>query len=172
MTAVLSIAILAALAAANLTTAHFGPQASVYTALGLIALDLVARDALHDRLGGRARIALMAALVVAGGLIAYAINRDAGPIAVASSSAFAAAFTVDALVYHAARRLPWLERSNLSNVAAAIVDSAVFVAVAFPGFLWSVAIGQTTAKIAGGLVIALALERLIPVGVYQPARAR
>lgn len=163
---VLVAAFLAALIAANLITAKFGPAASVYTAFVLIAADLVVRDALHDRLAGWARWAVMGALVLTGGTIAYVINADAAQIALASAAAFAAALTVDALIYHAARRLPWLERSNLSNIVASIIDSAVFVAVAFPGFLWSIAVGQTTAKIAGGLIVALLLQRLIAVRTY------
>lgn len=161
MIGVLAALFLAAAAAANLTIAELGPSAAPWVALGLVALDLVTRDALHDRVEGLARVALLAALVAGGALIAYLVNRDAGDVALASSAAFAAALTVDSLVYHAARRLPWLERSNLSNVASAIVDSVVFVAIAFPGFLEDVALSQATAKIAGGLVFALLLERLL-----------
>ena len=57
-----------------------------------------------------------------------------------------------------------MERSGLSNAAAAAVDSALFVWIAFPGFLWAVAVGQFGAKVAGGFLIALALERFTPVG--------
>jgi hypothetical protein len=159
-TIALAALFLGALAAANLLTTELGPEASVYTALGLVALDLVLRDALHDRVGGSARLLLMAFLILAGGAIAYIVNADAGRIAVASALAFAAAMSTDAVIYHVCRRLAWLERSNLSNIAGAVVDSAIFVAVAFPGaFLWSIALSQTTAKIAGGLVFALAFDR-------------
>lgn len=151
---------LTAITLANLLVTEYGPAVSIYTALGLVALDLTLRDVLHDRTTGRRRVATMGLLVLGGSAISYALNQNAGPIAVASSAAFAAALTVDTLVYHAARRLAWLERANLSNVAAAVVDSAVFVSLAFPGFLWAVAVGQATAKVAGGVVFALAIDAM------------
>jgi hypothetical protein len=157
---------LAAIVAANLIITEAGPTYSVYTAFGLVALDLVLRDAIHDRFGGRGRIAVMAVLVVAGSVVSYIINAKAQQIALASSVAFAAALTVDAIVYHLARKQTWAERSNISNIAGSAVDSAVFVAVAFPGFLWSVAFGQFTAKVAGGVIFVLLLERVMPVGYY------
>ena len=63
----------------------------------------------------------------------------------------------------------WLERINGSNIAAAAVDSLVFVGliawmdVAFgtgPGFPVAVAFGLFTAKVAGGVVWSLLLWRL------------
>ena len=157
---------LAAITAANLITTHYAglghPEVSVYTALGLVALDLVVRDQLHDLWPTPLRRWVgLGALIVAGSAISYAVNRDAATIAVASCAAFAAAFTVDSLVYELGRhrRWPWLERSNASNVVAAAVDSVVFVALAFPGFLFLVAFGQFTAKVAGGVIFSLVLAR-------------
>lgn len=164
MIATLALAILAANAAANLIIADHGPSAAPYVALGLVALDLVARDALHDRLEARRRVALLAALTLAGAAISYAVNADAARIALASALAFACAFTVDAVAYHLARFRPWLERSNLSNIAAALVDTATFYLVAGFG-LGGPAIVQAGMKVAGGLLFALALERVIAVGV-------
>lgn len=148
---------LAAITAANLIVTEYGPAVSIYTALALVALDLTLRDVLHDRTSGVGRWLTMGVLVLGGSAISYAINRDAGPIAVASSAAFAAAMTVDALVYQAARRFAFVERSTISNIAGAIVDSLVFVTLAFPVFLWDVAVGQATAKVAGGVVFAILL---------------
>lgn len=158
---------LAAIAGANLITASYGPTASIYTALVLVAFDLVLRDAIHDRTTGAERIVVMAILCVFGGLISYAINADAGPIAVASAAALSAAIVVDALVYHLVRHEPWFERVNLSNVPAALVDSIVFVAIAFPGMLWGIALTQAAMKIAGGVVFAAILARTIRKGIYS-----
>jgi hypothetical protein len=166
MIAVYALIILAANAAANLVIASEGPTAAPYVALGLVALDLVARDALHDHLPPRRRIAFLAGLTLAGAVVSYAVNADAARIALASACAFGAAFMIDGLVYHAARFLPWLERSNLSNAAAAIVDTATFFLVAGFG-LGGPAVIQAGMKIAGGLLFALALERLVRVGVYR-----
>lgn len=167
----LVVAYLVAITAANLLAVRFAdaghPQYTVYTAFALVAFDLVARDRLHDAFG-RWRWLALAALVIAGSIISYAINRDAATatIALASCVAFAAAMSTDSLVYELGRRAGWrwLERSNASNVVAAAVDSFVFVWLAFPGLLFAVAFGQFTAKVAGGLVFSLALERRVSAG--------
>ena len=155
---------LAAITAANLITTEAAknghPEVSVYTAFGLVAFDFVARDFLHDAWQGRRRWLYLGLLVAAGSGLSFLLNQDSATIGLASCAAFATAFTVDTVVYHLARNHPWLVRSNVSNIAGAIVDSAVFVAIAFPGgFLFAVAFGQATAKIAGGLVFSMALAR-------------
>lgn len=161
----LMVLYLAAIVAANLTTTHFAgrghPEASVYTAFALVALDLVIRDVLHDWWRGWRRVAGLAGLVLAGSVLAYAANPDSAEVAKWSALAFAAAMTVDGLVYHAVRRLPWLERSNLSNIAGAATDSIVFCAGL--GFPVIVAFGQFSAKVAGGVLFALVLVRVLPV---------
>lgn len=160
---------LAAIVAANWSVAHWGPSAAVYNAFLLIALDLVCRDRLHDAWRGKWLWPRLAALVVAGSALSYggsvALGINAGPfasvgeIAVASCAAFAVAFTLDVGVYQWARRLPWLERSNLSNVAGAAGDSMVFQTLAF-GWSFPFIFAQFVAKVAGGLVWSLILGRL------------
>jgi hypothetical protein len=44
---------LAAIVAANLSVAHFGPSVAVLNAFLFIGLDLTTRDALHERWRGR-----------------------------------------------------------------------------------------------------------------------
>ena len=153
---------LAAVAAANLLATHFvsigHPEYTAYTAAALVPIAFVVRDRLHDR-WERARVAKLGALIAAGGVIAYLCNPDSQTIAIASCAAFAASEAFDALVYHLTRRHPWLIRSNASNFVGACVDSAVFVALAFPGFLFAVAFGQATAKVAGGIVSSVVLAR-------------
>lgn len=147
---------LAAIVAANLITTEFGPEASIYNAFFLIGLTLVVRDVAHDAWEDH-RALKMAALIATGALLSYLVNTDAARIAVASCVAFAAAETADALLYHAARRLPWLERSNLSNLLGAAVDSIVFPWIAFNGFMWAITFGQFSAKVAGGVLFSLLL---------------
>lgn len=151
---------LVAIVAANLITTHFAerghPEASVYTAFFLVAATFVVRDRLHDA-WDRHRVLKLGALIAAGSVLAYVANPGSARIALASCAAFAVAESVDGLVYHAARRHPWLVRSNASNIVGAVADSAVFVAIAFPGFLVLVAFEQMTAKIAGGLLFSMLL---------------
>lgn len=143
---------LVAIVAANLTTAHFGVSASYFNAFAFIGLDLVAKDGLQDAWQGRHLVVKMALLVATGSLVSYLLNRNAGTIAVASFVAFAAALSVDAVVYQFLRKKSWLIRSNGSNIPGAAVDSIVFPTIAFGGFAWGVTLLQFACKVAGGVV--------------------
>lgn len=156
-------AYLAAIAVANLLLAVYGPPAAVINAFALVALDLVARDRLHAAWEGRGLWPRMLALIAAGGLLSYALSwlTPAPPdvvarIALASCAAFAAAGVADALAFQRLRRASWLARSNGSNVAGAVVDSAVFGALV--GLPWIVVALQALAKVAGGALWAWALQ--------------
>jgi uncharacterized PurR-regulated membrane protein YhhQ (DUF165 family) len=110
--------------------------------------------------GSTGRIWKMGALILTGSLLAYLVTPDAGKIGLASGVAFLCSETVDALVYAAVHRWPWLERSNTSNFFGAAVDSLVFPTIAFGGVLWGVTVGQFTAKVAGALLFTLAIQRV------------
>lgn len=158
MTTLLTIAYLAAIVAANLITARFGPAASVLNAFLFIGLNLSARDSLHDR-WGKATPRNMLLLIVAGGLLSYLLNSGAGKIALASVLAFALSECVDAVVYQLNRHRPYLIRSNTSNVFGAAVDSVVFPVIAFGGFPIEIIALQFVAKVLGGFIWSLALNK-------------
>lgn len=149
---------LAAIVAANLSLEHFGPQAIIVNALLLIGLDFTARDALHDAWRGRL-VRNMAALIAAGSALSYALNQDAGRIALASCVAFGAAAVIDTLAYHGLRNRPWYERANQSNLAGAAVDSIVFPTLAFGAFDWQIALSMWCAKVAGGVLWSFLLAK-------------
>lgn len=155
---------LAAIIVANLTVAHWGPQAAIYNAFFLIGLDLTTRDALHDLWHGKL-VRNMALLIAAGSVLSYLLGLalGSGPfvgrIAVASCAAFAAAATADAIAYHLLRRRPWHERANQSNIVGAAADSFVFVALWPFGFQFSLAFTLFAAKVAGGVVWTFVLAR-------------
>jgi uncharacterized PurR-regulated membrane protein YhhQ (DUF165 family) len=150
---------LAAITAANIISAKYGPDASIYNAFWLIGLTLVIRDRLHDQ-WEHGRAWKMGALILTGAVLAWVVAPDAGRIGLASGLAFLCAETVDAVVYQLVARWPWLERSNTSNFFGAAVDSLVFPTVAFGGFLLGVTVGQFTAKVAGALLFTLLIQRL------------
>lgn len=169
----LVLAYLAAIVAANLLTTHFArlghPEASVYTAFALVAFDLVARDLLHDWFAGRRRLLVLGVLILAGSLLSYVANPASSSVAKWSALAFAAAMLADGVVYALARRRPWAERSNLSNVVGALADSVVFCAGL--GFPVVVAFGQFTAKVAGGALLVIVIAAVKPRARWQPARS-
>lgn len=138
----------------------YGPSIAIVTAFLFIGLDLTTRDALHDAWKGRGLAWKMAALIGAGSILSYALNHNAGPIALASFVAFAVSATLDALVYAALGSRAYLVRVNGSNVVGAAADSVLFPALAF-GFplLWGIMLGQFVAKVAGGALWAWVLSR-------------
>lgn len=150
---------LAAIVLANLSVAKFGPNAAIINAFLFIGLDLTSRDGLHEAWGKDGLWWKMAILISAGGLMSWAMSRDAGLIAVASTTAFAAAAVVDTAVYHIFRKRSKMEKSNLSNVAAATVDSILFPTIAFGGLLPVIVLGQFLAKVAGGYLWSLIIFR-------------
>lgn len=151
---------LVAIVVANLSIAAFGPSATVAVAFLFIGLDLSVRDRLHDAWRRKGLVRKMGTLIATGGLLSYLMNADAGPIAIASCVAFAAAAVIDAAVYHALRSRPFLLRANGSNIPAAAADSIIFPTLAFGGFLPGIVLGQFAAKIAGGFLWSLVLKQI------------
>jgi uncharacterized PurR-regulated membrane protein YhhQ (DUF165 family) len=149
---------LAAIVAANLLIARFGPQATIITAFLLIGLDITARDRLHEAWHGRGLWTKMAALIAAGSLLSWLLNRNAGPVALASFVAFATSSVADTLTYHLLRHRAWMVKVNGSNVVSATVDSVIFPTLAFGMLLPLVVLGQFIAKVAGGALWAAILR--------------
>lgn len=146
----LIIAYLVAIVIANLTVTAFGPGVTIVNAFLLIALDLTARDALHERWHGRNLWLKMLALIGTGSILSAALNVNAGSIALASFAAFAAAGVVDTLIYALLGSRSKLVKANGSNLVSAGVDSLVFPLIAFGAFLPGIVIGQWLAKVIGG----------------------
>lgn len=143
-----------AMTVANLLVAKFGPAITPINAFVLIGLDLALRDWLHVRL----KTWQMGALIASTGLLTYALNQQAGMIAVASAVAFTAAAVIDWSVFV---RVPgsWIKRSNVSNIAGAAVDSLVFPTIAFGVLMPHIVAMQFVAKIAGGAVWSYAISK-------------
>ena len=137
---------------ANLSVAYFGPASTIFNAFVFIGLDLTARDKLHEAWHGKNLWLKMFALIAAGSLISYLLNRNAGMIAVASLAAFGVAGLVDAIVYQFLHDKKWMVKVNGSNIFSALADSLVFPTIAFGGFLPLIVLGQFTAKVAGGFI--------------------
>lgn len=152
---ILAIAIYAAaMIAANLSVATWGPAVSPINAFFLIGLDLALRDWLHVRM----RPVQMGALIACTGLLTYMLNPAAGMIAIASSVAFTAAALVDWATF-AKLRGSWLYRANGSNVAGAAVDSLLFPTIAFGVLMPHIVAMQFVAKVAGGAIWSALLNR-------------
>lgn len=145
----------AAMTAANLIVAAFGPWVSPINAFVLIGLDLALRDWLHVRL----KVWQMGALIAVTGALTYVLNPAAGMIAIASAAAFTSAAVVDWSVF-AKLRGSWLFRANGSNVAGAAVDSLIFPTIAFGALMPHIVLMQFAAKVAGGALWAWAISKV------------
>ncbi|GJQ61784.1 MAG: hypothetical protein SCALA702_08370 [Melioribacteraceae bacterium] len=150
---------LVAIVLANMIVLWFGPASTIINAFFLIGLDLSLRDKLHDLWSGNGLIIKMGGLIVTGSVITYLLNSDAGMIAVASVTAFSSAALFDSIIYALLRKKTFLIRSNFSNIGGALLDSALFPTIAFGIFLPWIILGQFTAKMAGGFLWSLLLNK-------------
>ncbi len=152
---------IAAIVAANLSVAQFGPVVTPINAFLLIGLDLALRDVLHERWKHSGLWLKMFALIAVAGAISYSLNPASGKIALASLVAFCAAGLVDTLLYHMLRNKSYLQRSNGSNAGGAFVDSLIFPFIAFGGFMPHIVAMQFVAKVAGGALFAWIINRWV-----------
>lgn len=152
---------IAAIVAANLLVASFGPAITPVNAFFLIGLDLAIRDALHVRWQGKDLALRMFLLIAVSGAISYALNPATGMIAVASLVAFSVSGLVDTLVFTRMRDRPFLVRSNVSNLFGALVDSILFPTIAFGALLPHIVAGQFAAKVLGAALWAFLLARTL-----------
>ena len=158
-TGALCVAFVATVVAANWAVREHG---TVPVAPGLAApagvyaagLAFGLRDALHERAGHPAVLAAIAAGAAVSYVIEDGVTLPGGhaPIAVAGAAAFALSELADLAVYSPLRSRSWPAAVALSNVVGAIVDSALFLWLAF-GSLEHLA-GQVVGK---ALMIAVAL---------------
>jgi hypothetical protein len=153
MVAIACLVYAAAMTAANVSIATFGPWISPLNSFLLIGLDLALRDWLHVRL----RWWQMGALIAASGLLTYLLAPAASHIAIASAVAFTAAAVADWAVF-ARMTGSWLRRANGSNVAGAAVDSLVFPTLAFGVLMPHIIALQFVAKVGGGALWSLLLR--------------
>src|SRR5574342_1389448 len=145
---------------ANLIITQLGPSATPYVAFVLVGLDISSRDVLHDRWKEK-RLVKMIVLILSGSLISVIINYNALRIAIASGIAFLGAGLIDYLIYTLLHKYPFLLRSNGSNVFSAIVDSVLFIGIAFGLPLpLSIVFLQILAKIGGGFIWSLLLKTI------------
>ena len=123
------------------------------------------RDALHDLAGRR----WVLAAITIGAAISYVIEDAVtipgglAPIAVASAAAFLLSELADLAVYDPLRERNWPTAVTASNIAGAVVDSALFLWLAFgsldhlAGNVWGKAL-----MIAPAILIVWGVRRAVP----------
>ncbi len=143
---------LGAIVAANLIITFFEPTTTIVTAFIFIGLDLTVRDYLHEAWQGKGLVWKMGLLIAAGSVISWILNKDAGPIALASFVAFGAAGVADAVTFHLLKGKKRFLKVNGSNVVSSGVDSLIFPTLAFGSLMPVIILGQFAAKVFGGAI--------------------
>lgn len=125
------------------------------SAVLVAGLALVLRDAVHEILGGRWAVACIAA-----GSVLSAVFSEPS-LVLASAGAFLFAETADFLVYSPLRHRSLGWAVVLSGLAGSIVDSAIFLTMAFGSleFLFGQVLGKFWMSLLGGAVL-MAYRRL------------
>ncbi len=167
---------LASAVLANLIIAKYGTPAVIPVCLVFIGFDLTARDSLHESWHGRGLWWKMLLLICAGSIISYLINQEAARVAIASAAAFMAAGLADTVIYWVLGEKSRLVKINGSNAVSAVVDSIMFIGIAF-GLDWKVIVAQILAKIIGGAIWGYILTRYkgkgtgrkVPVNMHAEA---
>jgi queuosine precursor transporter len=148
------IGYLLSVVAANIASVHWPP----FVVGGLVVpagtvfagTSLTARDLVHDRLGARG----VAVGIAAGAGLSAVLGSP--QIAVASVVAFTASEIVDALIYTRLRHRSRLGAVAASNMGGLVVDSVLFVPLAFGSF--TAVPGQLVGKAVATLLTLAALQ--------------
>jgi hypothetical protein len=151
---------IATIFAANWLIEHVG---IVNVGFGLMApagvfaagLALTLRDVVQVTLG---RLAVVAAILV-GAALSYTVSPA---FAVASGVAFLVSELADLAVYTPLERRSWLGAVGLSNTVGAVIDSMLFLWLAFGSleFLAGQVVGKTWTTLAAIAILALIRPRL------------
>lgn len=184
-TVLLAVAFIAAAATSNWAIDNIGqdngPQAPRTIPIGwgldapsgvvLIGIMIAVRDALHERIGLKGTL-----LVIA---VASAVSALLAPpaIALASGITLLAAETTDALVYQRLRQQGRLRAAFVSNLVSAVVDSALFLLIAY-GIetarhgTWALTVGKVEASVITLAILMLATRsfRSPHIGVAEPTQ--
>ena len=153
--------------AANWLTSRYGmvwvaPGLTVTAGTYAAGMALGMRDVLQDTAGRRAVLVVIAI----GAALSWWLSSPA--LAVASGAAFLASEAADFAVYTPLRRKGWARAVIASNVAGAVVDTLLFLALAgFPVTVVSVS-GQLVGKVAWATLLPV----LVVMGVKRVAVLR
>jgi uncharacterized PurR-regulated membrane protein YhhQ (DUF165 family) len=150
---------LAAIIGTNVAFSVYGPVLLTFVLAGLA---LVARDFVHEYLG---RLKAAGLVLVGAGISAL---LAAPAVALASAAAFLLAELLDLVVYDYLRRRTPVTAVAVSGIVGSIVDSIVFLSIAFGSLTFLGA--QLTGKIGATLGAALVLFVLTEVRL-RPIRA-
>lgn len=146
---------------ANFSAFVFGPSITPLNSFLFIGMDFSLRDSLHEKWRGNGVHARMALLILAGGIVSYALNPAIGRVAFASCVSFVLSSLIDHATYSICFNKHYLVKSNTSNAIGSAVDSIVFPTVAFGSLMPEIIAMQFAAKMVGGFVWSIVLHKYV-----------
>jgi len=143
-----------AVSAIGVVPVGFGLMAPA--AVYFVGFTLVLRDVLQRQIGKPATVGL----IVAGAGLSALISPT---LALASGLAFLASESVDLLAFSIVERFGFLRAVIASNAVSIVVDSLVFLSIAFGSlaFLEGQIVGKAAATLAGVAVLAILPRRTV-----------
>lgn len=152
---VVALLFLATVPFANWLVQHYGivevaPGLYAPAAVYVVGLAFVLRDFVQ-RFFGRS---ITAAIVLVGAALSYVVAPD---FALASGVAFAVSELADLIVFSIAERRSFWGAVLASNVVGIMLDSLVFLSIAFGSlaFFWGQVVGKAWMGVVGVLILAL-----------------
>lgn len=155
---VLVLVFLAAVVISNIVATRYGAIVTPYTAFLLVGLGMIIRKVLQNLWTGDQLVKRIGALILIGCALSWLVVRDAGMVALGSAVGFLVSGTIGSIGY-AKLKGSEPKRRGWSNIIEAVIDSLLFIAIAFgwpPNF--HVVYAQIMAKVAGGVFWALILR--------------
>lgn len=149
-----------AIVVANLMVTTFGQSVLYITAFLIIPFDLLARDILHEKWKKNNLFLRLFVLIVTGSVLSYVLNTESWIIGIASCFGCLFAGIANTIVYHLVYATKHFFRMNFSNAFAVIVDSVVFIVIAF-GFDLQIVVIQIFVKFFGGMLWSYGYIRLL-----------
>lgn len=124
----------------------------------MIAPIFTLRDEIHRNSGAKTVVKLIFIASAISYLVSILIGSSLlGKITIASVLAFLVSEYADTFVYHLIRKETWMQRVIKSNLVSALLDSVIFIWMAF-GFILPLILGQYIVKMAISIVVGYLLK--------------
>lgn len=125
----------------------------------MVAPIFTLRDDIHKKYGAKTILIL----IFVASIISYIIsvlssNQLLGKITIASVVAFLVSEYADTIIFHITRKQMWMQRVIKSNLVSALLDSLIFIWIAF-GFVLPLILGQYIVKMIISVVVGLILRK-------------
>lgn len=126
----------------------------------MIAPIFTLRDYIHKKYGYKTSVVL----IFAASIISYLLSIVMGStllsmITIASVISFLISELIDTFIYHKLDKDAWLSKVMKSNLVSALIDSVLFISIAF-GFILPLILGQYIVKVVVSYITGLVIVKM------------